>query len=457
MANLQAAQLGGFGIRPQYQVGSIVTTEDHYWFMGNLFDIGPQQVLRDLGQLVGGKLLPFGQTKTGVFSGGRAVLPPLLDNYIWWIIYAYCGAHEADAGVQQGTDNVYVHTAPSLAGEDSSPPDKFLTVHKITPTDGVDVGEEFRDQTITRMQLNITGGEFVTFQFDMMGLRPYKMAATGDGWDKIPNAPKTKRSLPISALPEGGVELPVSSSIDAVQAVTIDLVNIVPQFRDVAQVGSYDPHSFPILGRTPVITLSQLYTAGDLVGSVFYDGNGDWDPEVFNTNFQVRTQSAARIRSAELSKTTDVAYGTSEIHLVDSGADFTTYAGTPATEAGYWIEVYDANDRLQSWGFCGAIDTVTKIEVYKDHGLNVRGWKLDGSSGTPADYRIHANTRYELGFRAESVDWSAAPPVLAGGDLLRVDFTGLVSGAPALLDDSQGLDWNIWLRNKTQNYVWPTS
>jgi hypothetical protein len=464
MAELQAAQVGGFGIYPQDALGQTdATTEDFYWFMGNMFDVGPQQILRDLGQLVGGGLLPLGQVKTGVFSGGRAVMPPILDSQLWWMFYAFAGSVEAEAG-EQVVGNVYKHYMPDKTAGDDTPPDKYLCIHKILPTDGDDVGEELRDQTVVRLQLGITGGEFVTFQSDFMGKRPVKFVATGAGWDKDPHIPKGKRSVPIAARSAGGVQLPIGSSLEAVQAVVIDMVNLIPAFRDVAQVGSFDPHSFKVLGRTPVLTLSQLYHTADLYNSAFYSGSGEWEPDVFNTDFEVDAQSASWIRSEEGTDVTGpAAYQTSpNPGFQDPGQDFTAWETTAPGDALYWIEVLNADGNVQSWAYCGDSNDVPLagegIDVYKDKALTstLRGWAR-GGTGTVGSYFVHACQRYEVGFKATSVDWTATPPVLAGGELMRVDFTGTVNQAES------GLDWLSWVVNRNGGaqtlerapYTWP--
>jgi hypothetical protein len=408
--------------------------------------------VRDLGDLVGGGLLPGGQVKTGIFSGGRIIMPPALDDFIGWIFYAAAGDNEATPDPIV-TDKVFKHYFPDKTAADNVTPELFLAAHRIVPTDGPDLGEQFLDQTVTRVQLGFTGGEFVTFQADLLGKRPTEHEVTGVGWTPTEAlyVAKGKRSVPITALPEGtALQFPVGSSIEGGQVVLVDIVNIPPSYADVAVVGSFDPHSWPILGRAPVVTVRMLYHSADLYKSAFYDAAGAWDPEQYISSMQISAQSPGYIKSEIDSEQSAPTYETSAIGLGDATQDFTAYGVTPPVAATHWVEVFDTNGDLQSWGYCGAIDAATKIDVYKDPGTTVPGWKLDGSAGTPVTYFIHSVHRYEVGFKAMNVQWAAAPPVLEGRALLRVDFTGTLAAA------NSGLDWHLWLQNKTADYAWPT-
>lgn len=455
MAKLQTAKLGNFGIYPQVDLGADPGIQEYYWFRGNLFDVAPQQQVRDLGDLVGGGLLPGGQVKTGIFSGGRAIMPPALDDYIGWILYALAGDNEETPDpIVAGS--IFKHYFPDKTAADNVTPEKFLAIHRIVPTDGPDLGEQFLDQTVTRCQLGFTGGEFVTFQSDFLGKRPTEVEVSGAGW--VPTEPgyepKGKRSVPITALPDGdALQFPVGTSVEGGQVVLVDIVNIPPAYADVAVVGSFDPHSWPILGRAPVVTVRMLYHSSDLYKSAFYDAAGAWDPEQYISSLQISGQSPSYIRGQIDTEQSAPTYETSEVGLGDATQDFTDYEVVPPIDATHWVEVFaDAGyTQLQSWAYCGASASAgAKIEVYKDPGCTVRGWKLDGSAGTPLAYYVHSVHRYEIGFKAMNVQWAAAPPVLEGRTLLRVDFTGTLAAADS------GLDWHVWLQNRSADYAWPT-
>lgn len=458
--DLQAGKAGGWGIFPQVSEGADPGDVDPYWFRGNLFDMAPMEQTRELGDLVGSGLLPGGLLKTGIASGGRAVMPPALDDYIWWLVYAAAGAQESSPDVVE-TGAIYKHYAPDKTAGDLTWPAKYLAAYRIVPSHGTDLGEILLDQTVARIQFGFAGMEIVTFQADFMGKDPYSEDADGSGvWEKV-NAAKGQLSVPIGSLPVNSFQVPVATSVEGAQAIMVDVANRIPGIRDVAQVGQYGPHSWPVLGRAVVATVRQLYTSSDLYRSMIYDAAGNWNPIVFNSSLQISGQSPNYIGAEKIklasgqgdvdAMVTDVAYGTSEIGLSDTGQDFTDWETAPPGAAAYWIAVYDANGDLQSWGYCGADDTLVKIEVYKDPGLTIRGWTLDGSAGTPTDYKVFATRRYEVGFKGANMDFRATPPVLEGGGLMRMDY--VASSAQA----ESGLDWHIWVVNRTASYTWPSS
>jgi len=448
MADLQTGTLGAFGVYPQVSLGTAPSSVEYQWFRGNLFDIGPQQIMREIGQLVGSDLISGGQIKTGVFSGGRMVMPPALDDDFWWLLYAFAGAQDTPDDNSNGT---YTHWAPSKTLGDAGPVTKVLAAHKMLPiSGGTKHGEEYLDQTITRMQFGIVGGEYMTFQADLLGKRPTVTSpASGTGWTP---APKGKRSIPIAAIPAGGVELPINTSLALAQAITIDMVNVTPAFRDVATVGSYDPHSCPVLHRAIVISVSVLVTGADMYQHTFFDGAGNWNPEVYNTDFKVRTQSAALVRSSLDTEQGALSYTdeSGDPSITDAGQDFGDYDVTSPGTATHWIEVINT-DGSKNWGYLGDSPSATEIQVFQDSGLVAVGWNGPGATGkTPTSYNVYPNARYEFGFQAKSVDWQSPPPPLQGGELMRLDMTGTVANAES------GIDWNMWVTNKTPSYTWPT-
>jgi hypothetical protein len=345
--SLHAAQLGAFGIYPQTTKGTEPTGSEYYWFRANAVEVGPQQIMRDLGPLVGGSLLGEKQIKTGAFSGGRVVMPPPLIENLGYLLHAFAGAVST-------VDNTgyYTHYFPSDTVGDTTAPDKLLAIHKIVDLDA-DLGEVLLDQTVARLQFNIAGGEYVSFQADFMGGEPSTDAATGVGWTP---APEDGVSIPIACT--GTFELPDGTAINTVQGVTIDMVNVTPGIRDVMLVGSYFPHSFPVLGRVINVTWNHLVEADTLYQSIFYS-SGSWNPVVYNTDLAITVASADDI----------------------------------PTQA----------------------------------------------------------VPYSLEFMAESVDWTATPIPLAGGDLVRLQVTGSIADA-----NTAGVDWYLALTNAQATYTWPT-
>lgn len=454
MATLQPAKLGGFGIYPQTGLGAEATGQDFYWFRHNMTDVGVQQIVRDLGQLVGSGLLPGGQLKTGVFSGGRVVMPPALDNYIGWLFYALAGAQETSP--DDNLNGTYTHYWPDKTTGDTATPSLYLNLHKRIPTDGsYDMGENILDATVARCQLAIAGGQFVSTTWEFIGLQPKRVAVTKaspeTGWDMTTNPGKGKSSVPIAA--KGLIQLPVATSLEGAQAMTIDLVNTVPGYEDVAVIASYYPHSWPVLGRVPVLAYRQLYHSRDLYESIFYRGDGTWNPVVFNTSVLIESQSPEYIKASNDSEQGTPTYTGSEGSetLTDATQVWSDWETTAPGNAAFWVEVTNS-DGLVAWAFLGDDQTSGVVDVYKDEGLTVRGWNCvtDPTGGTISSYEVYPVAPYKLGFKAMSVDWTATPVPLPGGDLVRLDVRGQLAQADS------GLDWHIYLQNMTSAYAWPT-
>lgn len=462
MGTLQPAKLGGFGIYPQVSLGSEPSSVDFYWFKHNMNDVGVQQVVRDLGQLVGASLLPAGQVKAGAFAGGRVTMPPALDDYIGWLFYALAGAQQATP--DDNGDGTYIHYYPSKAGGDSTTPQLFLNVHKRIPTDGTyDMGENLLDMTTVRCQLAIAGGQFVSTTWEYIGVTPSRVTVTKaspeQGWDTYGTgsggtyAAKGKDSVPIAS--KGLIELPVASSLEGAQTMTIDIANVVPGYDDVAVIASYYPHSWPVLNRVPVIAYRQLYTSRDLYETIFYAGDGTWNPAIFNSSLLVESQSPEMVKNQVDTEQGNLSYSGSagSETFTDDTQDFSDYSITAPGTATHWIIVTNS-DGSTTWAYLGDDDGVDydEVDVYKDIGCTVRGWNalVDPTGKTPSSYYVHAAVPYKLGFKAMSVDWSATPVALPGGDLVRLDVRG------QLADADSGLDWHLYLQNKTASYTWPT-
>lgn len=456
MGDLQPAQLGGLGIYGQTALGTAGTGSEYYWFKHNLNDIGPSEIIRDVGQLVGNTLLPAGRMKTGVFSGGRLTMPPALDDYIGWLLYAFAGAKEGTSDVNG--DGTFINYFPDKTTGDVTVPALYLTLHKLMTSDDAtyDYGEQFMDATVARFQLAVTGGELVTCMFDFLAKLPSPQDVTRatpeQGWDPTEAGyePKGKKSIPIAS--RGKFELPDGDSLTTVNAWMVDFVNVTPGVGEVMVVGSFYPHSFPVTGRVPIFNWTQLVENFSLYKDMFWLGSA-WTSRIYEADFDAAVQSAFMIESAYDTLVTDVSYTdeAGDPSLTDSGQDFGDYDVTPPTDATHWIKVTNSDGSVR-WGFCGESPGATEIVVYKDLGTTVNGWNGGSVSGkTPSDYDVHSVRRYELGIKAGAVGWTATPVAQAGGTLLRTNVTGQ-------LEDSEGtaLDWHIWLQNMTQNYTWPT-
>lgn len=276
--SLQAASLGRFWLGPQTAKGTAATT--YYGFKANVIENSPIQLTRNVGQLVGGNLLPGDSVKTAAWSGGSVVMPPPLDDYIGWLFYAFAGSVST---ITNG-DSTYTHVFPD--GADDTAPEKYLTARRSIPGASV-LYEQMQDQVVSRLQFGFTPGEFATLRAELMGLEPSN--PDGSGWSF---SAKGQSSIPVSCL--GSFEMPEGTAVSTSTAVTLDMVNITPGPQDVLVVGSYWPVDFPVLGRAITITMTHLWETKDLYSSMWYSG-GSWTPAIYSSSVDVTVQSPGYI------------------------------------------------------------------------------------------------------------------------------------------------------------------
>lgn len=279
--SLQSATLGRFWIGPQTAKESAATT--YYPFKGNLIDAAPGQMTRNLGSMVGGSLLPAGSIKTAAWSGGGMTLPPPLDDYIGWLLYAFAGT----ASTVDNGDSTYTHYFPS--GADSESVARYLTARRTIPGSST-LYEQMEDMVPVRLLWSFTPGEFAVLRSDMIGRTPTKPTS----FDTTFNA-KDQSSVPIAC--KGHFELPDETPITTATAVTLEIANLVPDLRQVLTLGSYYPLDFPVLGRAATINFSYLWENSTLYETLYYSGTA-WSPIIYNSSVEVEVQSPGFITGA---------------------------------------------------------------------------------------------------------------------------------------------------------------
>lgn len=276
--SLQSATLGRFWLGPQPGLGSAAGT--YYGFKANQVNVAPVQMTRNVGQLVGGSLLPGGSIKTAAWSGGAMVMPPPLDDYIGWLLYAFAGSVSS----VDNADGSYSHYFPG--GADSSAPAKYLTARRSVPGANT-LYEQMEDQVVTRMLWSFAPGEFATLRAEMAGRTPSSPDGSGWAFDA-----KDETSVPIAC--KGSFELPSGTMVDTVSGVTLEMGNITPPPQQVLAMGSYYPIDFPVLGRQISLSFASLWEDKALYDSLFYD-TGVWTPTVYSSSVEVVVQSTANI------------------------------------------------------------------------------------------------------------------------------------------------------------------
>jgi hypothetical protein len=272
--SLQAASLGRFWLGPQTAKATAATT--FYGFKANLVDVAPSQQYRNVGQVVGGNLLPGGSVKTAAWSGGSVVMPPPLDDYIGWLLYAFAGTVST---VDNG-DDTYTHYFP--AGADSTVPSKYLTGRRSIPG-AATLYEQMEDLVPYRLLFGLTPGEFATLRAEMVGRTP--IAVDGSGWSF---SAKDDNSVPISC--KGIFSLPDGNEIETATAVSLEIANMIPDLQRVLTLGSYYPFDFPVLGRAITLSFSYLWENKTLYESLYYS-SGAWNPLIYNSSVSLEVES----------------------------------------------------------------------------------------------------------------------------------------------------------------------
>jgi hypothetical protein len=279
--SLQSGSLGRFWLGPQTAKGTAATT--YYGFKGNMIDLAPQQMTRNIGQLVGGSYLPGGSVKTAAFGGGSIVMPPALDDYIGWLLYAFAGSVTSN-----DLTDYHEHYFPS--GADDTAPGKYLTGRRSIPGTATEY-EQMEDLVPTRITLGLTPGEFATLRMDLLGRTI--SAPDGSSWTYAAKNPED--SCPIVC--KGGLEMPDGTGLATATGATLDLVNVVPDLRQVLVVGDYYPFDFPVLTRAITLTYTNLYETNDLYANFYWSGTA-WTPVVYSTSLDVYVESPDDISGA---------------------------------------------------------------------------------------------------------------------------------------------------------------
>jgi hypothetical protein len=278
--SLQSGSLGKFWLGPQEAKGA--AAETYYGFLANLVDVAPGQMFRNVGPQVGGTFLPGGSIKTAAFSGGGVVMPPPLDDYLGWLLYAFAGT--CSSNTLTDSVNYYEHWFPAAA--DNTAPGKYLTARRSIPG-ATTLYEQMEDLVPTRMLLTLTPGEYATMRYDVVGRTI--SSPDGSSWT---HTPKDETTVPISC--KGGIEFPDGTDISTATAVSIELANIVPDMRRVLTLGDYYPYDFPVLGRNITLSFQHLYEDKDLYSNFYWNGEA-WTPVVYSTSFDVYVESAGNM------------------------------------------------------------------------------------------------------------------------------------------------------------------
>lgn len=274
--SLQSGSLGKFWFGPQTAKGTAATT--YYGFRANLVEVAPGQRSTPIGNLVGGSFLPGGNIKTAAWGAGGIVMPPPLDDYVGWLLFAFAGSVTSNTLADGGS--YYEHYMPS--GADSTAPGKYLTARRSIPGTATQY-EQMEDMVPSRIMLGITPGQYVTMRYEVAGRTI--SAPDGSGWSF---SSKDETSVPIAC--KGGLELPDGTALETATGASLDVVNVTPGLDQVLTVGSYYPYDFPVLTRAITLSFTNLWETKDIYANFYYSGTA-WTPVQYTSSLDVYVQS----------------------------------------------------------------------------------------------------------------------------------------------------------------------
>lgn len=279
---MNSGTLGSFGFYPQVSRGTAPSSVEYYWMEGNLVQPAPQQLIRNIGQTVGGSLLPSRSLKTAAWSGGRIVLPPTMIGNLGWLFYGFAGSVDTT----DNADGTYTHQFPN-GGLDNVSPSKYLAFHRITPTDDGTLGEEMLDQVIHTITLGAVPGELSTMQIDSLG-RSFSASddVSGTGW-----TPSFEDVGCLPMIAKGHFEMPDGTAATNATGITVEMRSIIPDIRRVLVAGAYYPLDFPVTGRALTVSWTALWDNEDLYKACYYNASGAWEPAVYTTTLDITMES----------------------------------------------------------------------------------------------------------------------------------------------------------------------
>lgn len=281
---MQSGTIGDFGFYPQVSKGAAPSAVEYYWYQANMAAPAPNQLVRNIGPLVGGSFLVGPSTKTAAWAAGQAIVPPALEDNIGWLFYTFAGG----MSTTDNTDGTYTHTFPA-SGADTVAPEKYMAVRRILPEDGgTKFGETMLDNKIVRLVFGCAPGEYMSLQADFLG-RSFESTrtVTGTGWTP---AYEDLATVPIVA--KGKFELPDGTALGNATGITVEMVNVVPDLRQMLVAASYYPADWPVLTRALTVTWTALWEDADLYESVYYDSaDGSWNPVVYTTDLDMEFET----------------------------------------------------------------------------------------------------------------------------------------------------------------------
>jgi hypothetical protein len=285
---------GRFGIAVQSVKGTPVSDAAKYrYFQYTSSPFGMNQPTTQLPQIAGGKIIPAGLYKSGIWGAGALNLVPFLDNNFGYLLLAALGQDDVTldyrmdpaGGADVSAAGVNLHTFTYKDVQSDIP---YLSTRKLiqftTP-----LGEQTQDGRVNNLEMSLPGNGVMTATIDMLSRVPGDAAATftddpfGTGtttgagdWDDVavPNYDSTTAyglaSDPLSCVRLNDTSLPCSGLVVTMAN------NLLPADRG-RVIGSPTPVDYPVLSRSINLRATVFMASYDLYKDIFAGGHAHTD------------------------------------------------------------------------------------------------------------------------------------------------------------------------------------
>lgn|GEM_PF-2830178 len=344
---------GAFGWGCQTAKESVAAIS--YWHRAHNVDLGIVESREVLDPEVGGTILPTGLIKTGAHAAGGVDISPRLEDDIGWLFYGMMGSCATTA---DSPENDMHHHEFTFATDESSIP--WLTLAKWMPGSSAteDIGLRITDAKMAAMRLVLPGRGRVRMRLDFLGTKPEFLAdpAANASWS---TAFEEEDSIPISAKPSGGFEMPEGSAVYPMGCV-IDFTNgLTDPVRQEGVIGKYYPDDLAVLGRGVIIRFPLKVTNYDKWSTAIFnvtDASGqasfaEWDPITYSSTFEVNCESPGLCGTANPYKLTvyagEVEWVVDPIVMVGNQPVLVNFTGTvvkPASLTAFKISLENATE-----------------------------------------------------------------------------------------------------------------
>jgi hypothetical protein len=300
MANVSQGSLGIFGWAMQTAKDTIVEDDAlFHWDRAQRVDFALNQIIENLPDVLGGKLVPQGSFKGGAFSGGTFRTNPALadenaagEKGIGAIFKALAGGAAYFTGTGEGYNGTGVHAFPG-APDDFNLEKYWLTVRRMIPGSNYNLGETYGNVLVASLAMEATPGQPLVMDVAFQGgatQAATKEERLGILVDMEEDPDWVPEYNPFGSIPltiNGAFELPWGEEVDTASRVQINIANNLTDPRSMMVIGRVSPVDYARLSRRITVSWTHMWEDGDLVRQIVsndVDGNV-FSEELFTSSF----------------------------------------------------------------------------------------------------------------------------------------------------------------------------